>query len=481
MMALITFFFSCSEDKGNYDYQPVNEVTVSGLPKDTSAMRGEVLKLQPLFEYTQAPSEEGLTYSWKMAGKEIATTRNLEYAVPDNMNVGKYDCRYIVTDTKNGMKYFKDFNINVLSEFSWGYYFLCEEPDQSTVLSFFSSKEGTTECLHATKIGDYAFGKQPKAMIDNFGHISSLGDYYYTFYVITTQGENPVIMTDNGAFMPTALINEHSFVYEGDRFNPTDAISMLTGDVYYLSNGKLYSYNSGLLYRPGKYDKEYYWSNPATAYSYVYAFDELSKKFYILKNQIDDPALGLVRDPYALDRVVEIKNQPSYEGKVILCKSVSREHTMYLATTEAGKIDLLTFEYIDFREATEEDPAISEEGHVLESNSFALPSADKNTKGVLVGEKDWYFAAGNKVYTSPVLKPQLTEFVTLPDDIGVPVAMAPSSKETQLIIATYDAGSAKEYKGSFVLIDLLTKEITVHRNVMGKCVVAKGYDANPWF
>lgn len=43
----------------------------------------------------------------------------------------------------------------------------------------------------------------------------------------------------------------------------------------------------------------------------------------------------------------------------------------------------------------------------------------------------------------------LTDFVTLPDDIGKPVAVAVSAKETQLIIATYDAGSPKEYKGFF--------------------------------
>ena len=82
-------------------------------------------------------------------------------------------------------------------------------------------------------------------------------------------------------------------------------------------------YKRQLLYRAAKHDKEYYWSNPASAYTYVYVFDELSKKFYILKNQIDDPALGLVSDPYALDRVVEIKNQPSYEGQTIIHKYVS--------------------------------------------------------------------------------------------------------------------------------------------------------------
>ena len=168
------------------------------------------------------------------SGRErIGTNRDLAYFVPETLNVGKYDCRYVVTDTKNGMKYFVDFNVNVVSNFSWGYYFLCEEPDQSAVLSYFSSKEGTTECLHATKIGDYALGKQPKAIIDHFGNISSLNDYFYSFNIITSQGDNPVIMTNNGAFMPSGLINDQSFIYEGDTFNPTDAVYMLTDAVYY--------------------------------------------------------------------------------------------------------------------------------------------------------------------------------------------------------------------------------------------------------
>ena len=359
IIVLITLFYSCAEDKGNYDYKAVNEVIVTGVTEDTSVMRGEVLNIHPVIGRSLQASEEGLEYSWSLAGKEIGTSRDLAYSVPETLNVGKYDCRYVVTDTKNGMKYFVDFNVNVVSNFSWGYYFLCEEPDQSTVLSYFSSKEGTTECLHATKIGDYALGKQPKAIIDYFGNISSLNDYFYSFNIITSQGDNPVIMTNNGAFMPSGLINDHSFIYEGDTFNPTDAVYMLTDAVYYVSNGKIYSYNSGLLYRAAKHDKEYYWSNPASAYTYVYVFDELSKKFYILKNQIDDPALGLVSDPYALDRVVEIKNQPSYEGQTIIYKYVSRAHVMSMATAQTGKINLISFEYIDFKKATEEEPAVN--------------------------------------------------------------------------------------------------------------------------
>lgn len=482
IIALIALFWSCSEDKGNYDYVPVNEVKVEGLPKDTSAMHGEVLKLVPVFERTALPTEEGLEYSWTLAGQEIATTRDLNYTVPNDLDVKKYDCRYTVTDTRNGMKYYKDFNINIVASFSWGYYFLCEEADHSAVLSFFSSKEGTTECQHTTKVGDYALGKYPQAIIESFGNISSLNDYYYTMTIIAKEGDNPAIITNNGSFMPSGLVNNSSYMFEGEGgFNPTDGINMLTGSVYFVSNGKIYSYNGGLLYRAAKHDKEYVWNHPASSYGYVYVFDELSRKFYVLKNQIDDPHLGLVSDPYALDRVIGITGQPSYDNQTIIHQYVSRSHVMNMAMVEAGKINLVTMEYIDFQAAKDDQPAISEDGHVVETISLPLAAADVNTQGILVAENDWYFVAGNKVYTSPVLMPTLTEFVTLPADIGEPVAIAASSKNTQIIIATYDAGSAEKYKGSFAIVDLLTKEVTVHRNVMGKCVVAKGYDSNPWW
>ena len=40
IIVLIMLFYSCSEDKGNYDYKAVNEVIVTGVTKDTSVMRG---------------------------------------------------------------------------------------------------------------------------------------------------------------------------------------------------------------------------------------------------------------------------------------------------------------------------------------------------------------------------------------------------------------------------------------------------------
>ena len=39
---------------------------------------------------------------------------------------------------------------------------------------------------------------------------------------------------------------------------------------------------------------------------------------------------------------------------------------MSMATAQTGKINLISFEYIDFKKATEEEPAVNEDGHLLE-------------------------------------------------------------------------------------------------------------------
>lgn len=475
--------FACSEDKGNYDYDLVNDLKIKGIPTDTSVLVMERLLLSPKFERSQTMTEEGLEYSWTVAGKEISTSRDLDYTISPELKAGKNDCRLMVTDTQNGIKYYYLFNLHVVSPFSWGYYFLCEGENKATILSYFSAKEGTTDCIHVDMIGDYSLGSEPKTILEQFGNIPSLDDYYYTFYVVSAKGENPVISTNNGAFVPMGLVNNSSFVYE-DTFNPTDAVITARGEVYFVSNGKVYYYSSNLLYRPGKHDKEYQWSHPAMYVGYMFAFDELSKKYYVLKNQINDPLNGLVADYNALDRVVEIHDQPSYEGQTFIYKTVTMEgdeFVLWLVTTENGKINLSSLMYLDYRQEQEGVAEINERGRFRSMESLALDGVDEHTQAILVNNNDWYFVIGNKIYTSPVLKPKLTEFTTLPSDLGAPTAIGLSSKGSKLIISTYNENSSHENKGSFVEVELTSKEVKTHRNVMGKCITVKGFDANPWW
>ena len=82
LLLLAAIFFACSEDKGNYDYAPANNLKIKGIPTDTAVQSYEVLKLVPEFERSLLPSEEGLVYSWTIEGEEVATTRDWNIRFP---------------------------------------------------------------------------------------------------------------------------------------------------------------------------------------------------------------------------------------------------------------------------------------------------------------------------------------------------------------------------------------------------------------
>ena len=69
LLLLAAIFFACSEDKGNYDYDPANNLKIKGIPTDTAVQNYEVLKLVPEFERSLLPSEEGFVYSWTNRGR----------------------------------------------------------------------------------------------------------------------------------------------------------------------------------------------------------------------------------------------------------------------------------------------------------------------------------------------------------------------------------------------------------------------------
>lgn len=476
IFSVLVAISSCAEDKGNYNYHNVNDIEITGIPSDTSVVNLEVLGITPVFTHSLSGNEEDLEYSWTVRGVEIATTRNLNFEIPTSYSAGRLDCLYTVTDTKTGMKFYRSFYVNVVSPFNWGYYLLCEKSDKTTVLSYFSTKEGNTEFLHPEGVGDYNFGTEPVGLSASFGNISSLGNYYWTFSVISKGGNNNVITTNNGAFMPSQIINSGNFLYDGYTFEPTGAVKLASGDQYYISNGGLIRFSAGLLYRPG-YTSGYKWGHVNGYYGYVFAFDELTNRFYVVKPQLNDPANGLIRDNYALDRVVEIRDQPDLNGGKVLTSSLTYAATQrldYVAASQ-GELKIVTLAYTD-NQTTE--PVLFEDGACTGVSTHTIADMDANSKIIAIGN-DWYLATRNKIYTSPKLLPKFEDFVELPSDIGAPVAIAASCKLKYILIATYDPTSSAEKKGSFVEIEIVTKKITVHKNVIDKCVEIGAYNSDP--
>ena len=470
-------FCRCAEDKGNYDYTPVDELTITGIDGTYTKIVGDSLKIPVTFEHTVQGENENYEYLWEMDGKKIADTRDLGILTPSDMSFGNKTCRYTVIDKDNGMKYYKNFAVNIVSPFNWGYYLLTEREDHSSVISYFSVMDGNDKFIQTTSISGVELGDMPRSLAGKFGHISALKDYFWTITSVTSGGENPVIITENATFIPNNIVNTSCFVDQesGYVFAPEFAPLNRQGNQFFISQGKFISYNKGLLYRPAKHGKDYYWSDPVwsqAGYPHMFVFDKLSQKYYTIQSQPNVPEEGIVGDSYAYDKVVVITDCPSFEGHTIIGTMAEYAAPWDDATIVTASSNGITLIKISYAYSTGESKC---------GSPVVLPLAgvDSDSKALLVG-KDWYFAVGNKIYTSPVLLPTLADFVTIPEDCGKIVSMNSSAMQSLLVVATYNEKSSEELKGSVIFIDMQTKKQTVYKNVIHKCVSILSCNADPY-
>lgn len=129
-------FQSCYEDKGNYDYEEINEIYFEGIEEEYSIMTGEPITIKPTIVSTISGDEGGYTYSWVIEkiwiDGEVKSLYNWsDLKEWENFDLGlpadTYVFYYIVTDTKTGIQWSTEsFTIKVESDISPGFFILSE-------------------------------------------------------------------------------------------------------------------------------------------------------------------------------------------------------------------------------------------------------------------------------------------------------------------------------------------------------------------
>ena len=78
LLALLVLTLSgCSEDKGNYDYTPIDEISVEGIQNTYSALVGGKLEISVnLIHSIENAGDEHLAYSWNVNGEEVSTEKD---------------------------------------------------------------------------------------------------------------------------------------------------------------------------------------------------------------------------------------------------------------------------------------------------------------------------------------------------------------------------------------------------------------------
>ena len=68
-------FSACYEDKGNYDYRQMNDITIHIPLENNEYVMGDKLEITPNLEFAVGKESNELTYSWTFGGKEISIRR----------------------------------------------------------------------------------------------------------------------------------------------------------------------------------------------------------------------------------------------------------------------------------------------------------------------------------------------------------------------------------------------------------------------
>ena len=80
-VACLLLVEACAEDKGNYDYIQINEVTIDSIRTLYSCEAGGHLYINPDIKSLDEATAD-LSYSWSIENKEISTDKILDIDLP---------------------------------------------------------------------------------------------------------------------------------------------------------------------------------------------------------------------------------------------------------------------------------------------------------------------------------------------------------------------------------------------------------------
>ncbi|RFS21770.1 hypothetical protein DVR12_14005 [Chitinophaga silvatica] len=477
---------ACSKDKGNYDYQTLNDVVITGIKSGQdndniyNIVQGTKLIINP--DVTRKLNQDpDLSYTWEIGKDTVGTDKNLDVTI--NLPFGKNNGRYTVKDNKTGVRYFTDFIVNVTSPYGKGYFILAESSTGNTMISFKSLINASDPIISTDEIAGVKYGKKPVNIMGYKLYASGPNDYKWQVFVTSQEGPNPTVFTDLTSFVPQKFINATSYL-EGQNFSfaPTYATTFTSSTLnFFISGGKLITYRKGILYRPAAPDDaDDYRLAPwigtilTIHQSDFIGYDEKNERFRHFSVQPTDVVSGIYGDRFTYDKISEI---PGYhdatKGQHFFAGGGWNVSTTQTAVVKAilksgNKLHFYTLPMVYKSPAT--SPYIPV---ITKDAEFDLPG------GLLAGATatlsavtfDWYICNGNKIYRANSITPTLNDVITLPAGAGEIITVRLLENDTKLLVGTYKENASGDKKGSLYKIDIAGQKILeAYELVTGKPV-----------
>ncbi len=158
-VATLALLSSCYEDKGNYDYGNLNEVTIDQADArgTVSVSFGETVTLTPII--TSSRGEEGmknLTYSWVLDGEEISTEPKLEWKADHYTSGLDGNLTFTVTDTATDLEYVVIYTLEVIEKYDGDGIFILSKDRADNQVKLHMLKE-QSEVVDNKNVFSYTF------------------------------------------------------------------------------------------------------------------------------------------------------------------------------------------------------------------------------------------------------------------------------------------------------------------------------------
>jgi hypothetical protein len=195
-LAVALCYQGCYEDKGHYDYTPVNKISVVDFPSSLNASLGDTLYFTPAIAFSEPADAGDFEFWWEYRGEIYSGLDHYEKAC-DGLElrfvpriVGSEGVQLCAREIRTGVITTFSMSINSGSTYSRGWLILREEENE-TKLSYIRpdrSVEGdvTSERvytpyvdIHGRLFPGESLGNGPRALRQLLGSSSSVGSAFY--------------------------------------------------------------------------------------------------------------------------------------------------------------------------------------------------------------------------------------------------------------------------------------------------------------
>ncbi|WEK37102.1 MAG: PKD-like family lipoprotein [Candidatus Pseudobacter hemicellulosilyticus] len=237
---------SCSKDKGNYAYTPINDLTITTVADTFYVTQLDTLDIQPVIT---GMDPNRVRYEWRVSPiidpaqpltqgeiRIISRERNLHEQITLPAGSLYFFLDYVVTDTVTGVSYFKKMRFQVITDFQKGW-MLLEQKAGGADMSFITPGDVIFRNVYSSTNADKPLPASAHKLIstDAGGLLGILNMVYYDGggYVLNNNSLAVTGGYESVFFSPPAVVQPQNLLKP----------SAFSWGPYTFSDGKVYAVN----------------------------------------------------------------------------------------------------------------------------------------------------------------------------------------------------------------------------------------------